>query len=194
MESWAADLSRLLDYLDIDQVCFCGLSMGGYIGWQFWKLFPQRVSHLVPCDTRSIADSEEVARQRRVMSRAALERGAPFIADAMLPKLFSESSRRRRPELVQTCRAMMVGVAKETISEAHLAMAAREDATPWLGSIAVPTLVICGEEDLISTPAEMRTIADAIDGAQFATIPNAGHLAPLEQPAAFNQSLREFLR
>jgi pimeloyl-ACP methyl ester carboxylesterase len=73
------------------------------------------------------------------------------------------------------------------------AMRDRPDSTPLLGGINVPTLVVAGEEDKI-TPAEgMRAMAQAIPGAQFAAIPAAGHLAPLEQPLATSRTLADFL-
>ena len=72
-------------------------------------------------------------------------------------------------------------------------MAERPDVTEMLGGITVPTLVMVGEHDAISPPAEMRTIADRIPGAQFALIPAAGHMSPLENPRAFNAALAHFL-
>jgi pimeloyl-ACP methyl ester carboxylesterase len=72
-------------------------------------------------------------------------------------------------------------------------MAERPDVTEMLGGITVPTLVIVGEHDAISTPAEMHGIADRIPCAQLAVIPAAGHMSPLENPRAFNAALARFL-
>jgi pimeloyl-ACP methyl ester carboxylesterase len=72
-------------------------------------------------------------------------------------------------------------------------MAERADATAWLGEIEVPTLVIVGEHDVISTAQEMRTIADAMPNAQFIAVPLAGHMAPMENPDVVNAALAEFL-
>ena len=79
------------------------------------------------------------------------------------------------------------------MAAAQRALATRPDCTPWLSEIRVPTLLIVGEHDVISTPAEMQGMAAAIPGARCVVIPNAGHMAPLEQPEPVNAALREFL-
>ncbi len=77
MRQMADDLAGYLDQLGIDQVVFCGLSMGGYIGWQFWRHHSQRLSGLIACDTRSGADTETVARARRISANLVRQQGAP---------------------------------------------------------------------------------------------------------------------
>jgi pimeloyl-ACP methyl ester carboxylesterase len=72
-------------------------------------------------------------------------------------------------------------------------MAEREEFTPRQSSIGIPTLVLCGAEDAISPPAEMRTIAAAIPQAQYVEIPGAGHMAPLERPGEVNRAILDFL-
>jgi pimeloyl-ACP methyl ester carboxylesterase len=72
-------------------------------------------------------------------------------------------------------------------------MAERPDVSGQLSEIAAPALVICGQHDAISPPAEMRGIAERLPRARFVEIKDAGHMAPLEQPAAVNAALREFL-
>ena len=72
-------------------------------------------------------------------------------------------------------------------------MANRPDASDMLAGINVPTLVVVGEHDTLSPPAEMRGIAEQIPGAEFALIPAAGHMSPLENPGAFNAALIRFL-
>ena len=73
-------------------------------------------------------------------------------------------------------------------------MADRDDATHWLASIHVPTLVIVGEHDAITPAAEMRRIAEAIPAARYVEVADAGHMAPLENPDAVNAAIREFLQ
>ncbi len=99
----------------------------------------------------------------------------------------------QRPELVETVRRVMLSTAPAAIAAAQRGMAARPEMTSYLSQIGVPTLVVVGEEDPISPVAEMRQIAEAIPGAQFAVVPGAGHMAPLENPATFNAELEKFL-
>ena len=72
-------------------------------------------------------------------------------------------------------------------------MAQRLDATPWLPEIRVPTLVVCGQEDAITSVAEMESMARAIPRAEFVVIPASGHMAPLEDPIHVNKAIRGFL-
>ena len=79
------------------------------------------------------------------------------------------------------------------IAAALRGMAERPDCTPMLANIDVPTLLVCGQDDQISPVAEMQGMAQAIHGAQFVEIPNAGHMAPLENPDAVNAAISRFL-
>ena len=97
------------------------------------------------------------------------------------------------PEWLQATREAILRNRPEGIVAALDGMAKRPDATEMLGGITVPTLVVVGEHDAISPPAEMREIADRIPGAQFAIIKKAGHMSPLEEPTAFNEVLARFL-
>lgn len=194
MEQLADDLAELLDALDIaEPITCCGLSMGGYVAWQFWQRHASRLARLIVCDTRAIADSEEAARGRRDMANRVLSDGATIIADAMLPKLFSEKTVREQADTVAATRQVMQSTAPKAVAGALRGMAQRPDMTSALPNIDVPTLVICGEHDVISTIDEMRSIADALPNAIFVEVPDSGHMTPLEDPQTVNAAIREFL-
>ena len=194
MEQFADDLAAVLDSLKVDEpVTLSGLSMGGYVAWQFWRKYAARLRGLVLCDTRAQPDSPEAAKNRYTTAEKALKDGPAVVADAMLPKLFSEPSTQRIPEIIQSQRRVMLAATPDGIAAALRGMAERADARPWLASIRVPTLVIVGSADTISPPAEMREIAGAIAGSQFVEVPGAAHLPTLEQPEAVNVALRKFL-
>jgi 3-oxoadipate enol-lactonase len=120
--------------------------------------------------------------------------GAAAAAKAMLPRLMADSTREARPDLVETMRAMMLRQSPVGIIGAQLGMAERPDSTPTLPTITVLTLAVFGDQDVI-TPAEPegRILAETIPGARLVVIPNSGHMSNLEQPAAFNAAVREFL-
>jgi pimeloyl-ACP methyl ester carboxylesterase len=194
MEQYADDLALLLDTLGVGEpVTFCGLSMGGYIAWQFAQKYRQRLARLVLCDTRSVADSQEAAEGRQKTADKALQEGPEFLADSMLPKLFAPSSHAYVASTVAQTRQIILQTPREGIAAALRGMAVRPDVTALLPTLDVPTLVICGEHDAIAPPAEMRQIALAIPNATYVEIPAAGHMAPLEQPAAVNAALLHFL-
>jgi 3-oxoadipate enol-lactonase len=194
MADFADDLAELLDSLRMHQpVTLCGLSMGGYIAFQFWQRHAQRLGRLILCDTRAASDTAEAARQRLVNAQRVLDEGPQFVSESMLDKLFVDSSRRRYPERVEAVRAVMTSVPAEGLAAALRGMAERPDVTEWLDRFRVPTLVLCGAGDAISPPAEMQALAQAIPGAEYHTVPEAGHLSPLENPEFVNAAIRTWL-
>jgi 3-oxoadipate enol-lactonase len=119
--------------------------------------------------------------------------GPAPVAEAMLPKLFASDTAKKQPSIVERARQVIMGNKPEGIAAALRGMAQRPDATPVLATIEVPTLVIVGQHDVIATVDEMRGIAEAIPDAGWVIVPDAGHMAPLENPTVFNQALTEYL-
>ena len=194
MEQFADDLACLLDQLEIrGPIAYCGLSMGGYIAWQFWRRHAGRLSHLILCDTRSAPDTVEAARARMETADRVLSEGASTVADVMLPKLFSQGTLRQNRAIVTATERVMRHAHPGSVAAALRGMAQRADATPWLSEIHLPTLVLCGQEDVISTVPEMQQIAAGIPDAELVVIPKSGHMAPLENPIHVNKALRGFL-
>ena len=193
MRGLGLNLATLLDGLKINQpVCYCGLSMGGYIGWEFWKQFPDRLSQIVACDTRAAADSEAVKRARIMSAKLVSINGTEKLAKEMVQKLFW------KPNLSKGFASTIEDTIRNThpasVSDGQLAMAARSDATTWLPEIKVPTLFVVGEFDEITTPEEMRGNAELVPDSTFVQVTKAGHLSPLENPVEFNDALRSFLQ
>ncbi len=195
MERYADDLVSILDALEVDQpVSLCGLSMGGYVAWQFWKRHARKLDKLILCDTRAVADSTEAALARRELAKDVLAQGTSMLVEAMIPKLFSSKSREKKPDIVEATSAVIQKANRMGVAAALRGMADRPDVTHWLRQIRVPTLVVCGEEDAISVVSEMGEIADQLPQATFTVVPDCGHMAPLEDPAFVNRAIRDFLR
>jgi 3-oxoadipate enol-lactonase len=114
-------------------------------------------------------------------------------ADAFVPKLVGETTKRERPDVVARVRAITLGNTPRGIADALAGLAARADSTPTLKEVRVPTLVVCGEEDALTPPADARALHAGIAGSALALLPRAGHLSNLENPEGFNVSLLEFL-
>jgi 3-oxoadipate enol-lactonase len=194
MDQYADDLAALLDGLAIrEPVVLCGLSMGGYIAVRFWRKYAARLRGLILCDTRLGSHPPEVAAARREMADRVLREGPAPLVESSLPRLFAESTRRRQPNIIERLRQVMMSGDPRGIAAADRAMADRVDMNPELGQIGCRALVLVGQSDVISTPAEMCAIAAAIPGAQFVEIPAAGHMAPLEKPAEVNAAIAAFL-
>jgi pimeloyl-ACP methyl ester carboxylesterase len=194
METHADDLAALLDALGIDEpVTFCGLSMGGYIAWQFFRRHRAKLGRLILCDTRSAADSDDARKQRHLMATGALTFGSKVAASVMIPKMFWKGSLQRDPQIAEPTREVVRATPPATIAAALRGMAQRSDSADLLPTIDVPTLLLGGEHDEISTPEEMQGIAAAIPGAKFVLVPDAGHMAPIENPTVVNDAIRDFL-
>lgn len=194
MEQFADDLAALLDKLSIrEPVILCGLSMGGYIAWQFWKRHAARLAALILCDTKAAADTPETARTRLTTADQVEREGAKVVANSMLERLFAKQTPQEQPALIDSTRRVMLGTSPAGIAAAQRGMAARPDMTPALVEISVPTLVICGEHDVISPVAEMRRLAESMPNANFVEVAGAGHMSPLEKPDVVNGAIAGFL-
>lgn len=195
MPTYADDLAALLEAMQVDEVVLVGLSMGGYVAFEFLRRHRERVRALVLFDTRADADAPEVRRARDQQASLAREQGAAAIADQMLPRMLAPGASRSMPHLVERVRGMMLAAPVSGIAGALAAMRDRSDSTALLATLEdLPTMIVVGEEDVM-TPVEMaRAMASALPGARLEVVPNAGHLPPLEAPAAVNALLADFLK
>lgn len=192
---FAADLERLLDHLDVASAHLVGLSMGGRIALDFYEAFPQRVASLVLCDTFPGYDASITAEQREKFIRSRKQplidgREPRDIASVVAPTLLSRSA---TPAALQRLVDSMTVLHKESYIKAIEAMT-RYEPVAKLSQVMVPTLVVCGEEDMLTPPAIAREMASLIPQAQLVLLRHAGHLSNIEQPAAFNTAVLEFLR
>ena len=195
MERLADDVEELLRQIVGSQtVCFCGLSMGGYVAWEFGRKYKERVSHWIFCDTRASADDEKTARGRRIMARSVLINGIDEMTQTMPARLVSAEWRLRQPENFQHLQDVICKASPRSVADGLLAMSLRCDATDWLTSIDCPALLVVGEHDTISSPVEMRSMAAAIGNSRLLMVPAAGHLSPLENPEVVNRTIHKFLR
>jgi 3-oxoadipate enol-lactonase len=194
MERIADDAAGLLDHLQVPAATVCGLSMGGYAAFAFARNHPTRLRGLVLADTKASADTDQARRARAEQADKVRKEGTAAIVDAVLPKLLGRTSHEQRAPVVARVRDLILANPPRGITDALAGLAARADSTPTLREIRVPTLVVCGEEDAITPPAEAEALHAGIAGSTLELIPKAGHLANLEAPDAFNRALDGFLR
>lgn len=194
MARFADDLLGVLDQLHVaEPICFCALSMGGYVGWEFWRRHAVRVRSMIMCDTRAAADSEEAARNRRLQADRISATGIGDLAEQMMPKLLAPSTIDRQRQLVDRVREMIHAADPAGVAAALRGMAERSDSTALLAEVNVPALLIVGEHDAIAKAEEMQQMAAAMPNAECRVIADAGHMAPMEDPTAVNDAMLEFL-
>ena len=193
MERIADDAVALLDHLGLSRAVVCGLSMGGYAAFALVRRHADRLRGLVLADTRAGADSDAARAARAAQADTARKEGSAAVADAVLPKLVGETTHKRRPEIVARLRETIAATPPRGIADALAGLAARADSTSTLREIRVPTLVLCGAEDVITPVAEAEALVRGIAGSRLEIVPEAGHLSSVENPEAFNNALGRFL-
>jgi len=193
LDDYAGDVVDLLDALHVQEAVVAGLSMGGYAAFALLRHAPRYIRALILADTRPQADTPEGVAGRQRMLQLVTEKGSAAVADEMIPKLLGDTTRRSRPDVVARVRALILASPADAIAGEIRALMGRQDSTPLLATVHIPTLIVVGDEDTVTPPTVAHEMRDAIAGAELAVIPGAGHLSNLEQPAAFNAVVARFL-
>lgn len=191
LEALADDLHALLEHLEVSKAHFCGLSMGGMIGQTFALKYPGAFQSMTLADTTSRYPAEAAAMwQERI--RIAETKGMEPLVQPTLERWFTEPFRKSQPEAVKRVASLIVRTPVKGYAGCCAAIP-KINVTARLKEIRTPTLVICGNDDPATPPAMAREIQENIPGAKLALIPQAAHLANIEQPEAFNRALADFL-
>jgi pimeloyl-ACP methyl ester carboxylesterase len=189
----ADDLARMFDHLGIARAVIAGLSMGGYVVFEFWRRYRDRCRALILCNTRSEADTTEGKEQRDRVIQAIGRRGSEALIDIVLWKVLSPETLAGGDQVLAQVRLMISESPPNGTIAAARAMRDRQDSSDLLGSITLPTLILAGAEDALISADSQRRLAERISGARIEIVSRAGHLAPLEQPEAFNRIVQRFL-
>jgi pimeloyl-ACP methyl ester carboxylesterase len=193
MDRYADDVARLMAGARLDKAVIVGLSMGGYVAFAFWRRHRRRVRALVLAGTRPGPDSEDAKRRRRELIALAREKGSEAVADAMISGMVGKSTREKNLDIVEAVHRMLATAPEAGVVGALEAMMERPDSTPTLTTIDVPTLIVVGDEDVLTPVSEARAMQAAIPGSRLEVIAGAGHVSNVERPATFNHVLSEFL-
>ncbi|HEX5705451.1 MAG TPA: alpha/beta hydrolase [Pyrinomonadaceae bacterium] len=194
MDDMARDVAALLNQLEVEQAVICGLSMGGYVAFEFMQLFPARVLGLVLAGTRAPADNDQEKAGREQQVQTMLRSGMVPISIATLPKLLAPRTLAEKPDVVKRVRAMITTSDPKGAAAAQRGMAARRDYTDDLGKINVPTLIIVGREDSIRPIADAELMHRGIRNSRLEIIEDAAHMTNMEQPEVFDEALLTFLK
>jgi len=193
VDDYARDVLDLMDGLGIETGVIGGLSMGGYVTLAVHRLAPERFAGIVLADTKATADTEEARAGRRATAEKLRAEGVDAVVEAMLPKLLGETTRNKQAHIADDVRRLATANEPQAIDEAIHALMTRPDSTTTLARIVVPTLVVVGEEDVLTPQADAQFLAGGIAGSELVVLPQAGHLSNLETPEAFSAALAQFL-
>ena len=181
------DYARYILEQSPPEAVFAGLSMGGYICFAIARLAPNRIKGLILIDTRETADSDEGKKGRYDTIAKVQKEGISSVVDSMLPKMVVNEA--LKPQV----RSIMQSSSKEGVIAALRAMAERPDSFELIFGLMTPSLVVVGEKDSITPPADAERMAKALRNAKLVRIPNAAHLSNFEQPEVFNSAVKGFI-
>jgi pimeloyl-ACP methyl ester carboxylesterase len=185
--AFAADVAGVLSALGLGPTHLVGLSMGGVVALETYRLYPELVLSLTLADTFAHYPGWEDGMVRR--ERDLRELSMRQIAEARIPACLRPDP---DPAVLSDAVEQMAAKDKRVYAESSAATWS-PDIRALLLSVRVPTLVLWGEHDSI-TPLELsEELCAGIPGARLVTIPEAGHISNLDNPPAFNAALREFL-
>ncbi|WP_377848458.1 alpha/beta fold hydrolase [Bosea sp. UC22_33] len=171
----------------------CGLSMGGYVAFEVLRQAPERVTRLALLDTSAKPATPETNLPREQMIALA-ERGAFDNVTTLLWQKLVAPARLTDEPLRLLVRGMADEVGAEGFVRQQKAIMKRPDSRPVLAGLSIPVLVLVGEEDEITPPAEAREMAGLVGaGARLAVVPGCGHLSTLEAPEAVTADLLRWL-
>jgi 3-oxoadipate enol-lactonase len=186
---FAAWARRVLGLVD-GPVVPVGCSMGGYLAFELWRHEPERIAALALADTRATPDTPEQRIARDDSIRVLGEAGREAFWDDLAPRLFFEGA---DPAVVAQARAIAFEQPLTGLVAAQETIRDRADSRPTLPTIDVPVLVLVGEADRLTPPADAEAMVAALPDARFSRIAGAGHLAPLERADAVAGEIRDFL-
>lgn len=170
----------------------CGLSMGGYILLELLRRRPHMVAGGIFCDSNASADSQEKAAGRNYLADTIDSFGVHTLADNMIPSLVSTKTAQDKAEVVAKLSDMITSQSPEGVAAGARGMAVRRDLVDLLPQIEVPILVLGGDSDKLSPVESLDAIAAAIPQGSRATIPDSGHVPPLENPDAFADAILDW--
>ena len=193
MEKHADDIAHVMDDADVGRAPLIGVSIGGYALFEFWRRHRGRVAALGLCNTKAPADGPEARAGRLQAANDVLDRGTEPFFESMIQRVMAKTTREMRPDLVDGALRMMRQMSSEDVAQVQRGMASRPDSIETLKTINVPTLLVTGDEDILTGVNEAELMRRHIAGSQLRVIPKAGHYAPWEQPQDVAKVLRQFL-
>ena len=184
-----ADIARAILATAPPRFALCGISMGGYISLEIMRQAPERIVKLSLLNTSADPEPPEGAAQRRALVARAREGDFRDVLEKILPSILLHPAHQDDKELIAFNVRMGLKIGVEAMARQQEAIIARADSRPHLAAIAVPTLVLVGDQDVLTPPARSEALVAAIPDARLVIVPECGHASTLEQPEAVNRAL-----
>ncbi len=190
----SAMAQRVLRDAPFERFALAGLSMGGYVCMEMMRQAPQRVKALALLGTRAPADSpEETQRRQDLIRLAQTARGFQPVTMRMLPLLI-HASRMGDKALIEVVRDMASRTGVDSFVRQQTAITARRDSRADLPNFRIPSLVLCGRQDVLTSLAMHEEMAVLLPNAELVVIEECGHLSTLERPDEVTSAMRRWLK
>ena len=189
LDDLAADVIGYLDRMQIGQAVFCGVSMGGMVAQKIALAHPGRAAGLILANTTSRTDPALMAARAEKVKAG----GMAGVLEDSLNRWFTAGTMENSPALVERVRRRLLADDPQTHEWAWLALA-KMDVLDQLSEIRCPCLVITGEHDRSTTPEMAKAMTQRLKNAEYAEIADASHMAFLEKPQAFAETVGQFLK
>jgi 3-oxoadipate enol-lactonase len=193
MEFFVDDLYSIMHEMSLKNPIVCGMSMGGYIALRAVERDQSRFKALILMDTKSQADNDEGKIKRAAAINEINTNGLNNFLEGFITNCFSSATIKNNPEKFECVLERAKKQDPLGVKGCLLAMISRTDTTAYLEKIEIPTLLMVGEKDTLTPPQVMKDMAAQIDESEFAPIPHAGHMAPVENPGVVNNIIASFL-
>jgi pimeloyl-ACP methyl ester carboxylesterase len=194
LETFARDIAHLLEHLGVRHHVIGGLSMGGQIVMEYYRLFPDRLRALLLADTFAAGETEHGKKVRNDTADRVLREGMAGYAVELLPRMVAPRTLETMPDVAAHVRGMMRRTSSVGAAAALRGRAERRDYVDMLAHITVPTLVAVGSADEFTPVSDARLIQERIPDATLEIIDGAGHMPNLERPEEFNAAFEKLLR
>lgn len=174
------------------QFALCGFSMGGRVAMEVFRLAPNRITHLALVDASVHPVGAGEAPRRQPQIDMAHDKGMAALADWWNPKI-AHPSRHSDPAYMDLLRDMACTFSADDYEQEVSALLNRPDPRDLMATITIPTLILAGREDPLSTPERNQAMAEQVSGSTLKLIDDAAHFPMLEKPEEVTAALREWL-
>jgi len=191
-DDMVADLHELVQMLDLGPVHYVGHSMGAMMGPLFALKYPEALRSMALIGGSAEAESaKRLAGYRQLIAAVRAGHHAP-VAEKLVGLFFSETSREKRKDAIARFVEDFMKINGDGLYWTAEAVFVRQNLVPRLGEITLPTLVMTGEDDGVTTPERARELANGIPDARLLLVPRAGHFLPVEAPNTVTGALLDF--
>jgi 3-oxoadipate enol-lactonase len=195
IDTLSDDAARLIETLGCAPCHFAGLSMGGFVGLRLAIRRPELLSSLVLLETSADPEPRGKKVRYRLLNFVARRFGLGLVADRVMPIMFGQKFLRdpSRAALRDEWRRRIIANDRVGITRAASGVVGRAGVYHELDKIALPTLIVVGDQDVTTAPALAQRMHARIRGSQLVVIPGAGHTSTVEEPEAVTEALAQFL-